>query len=121
MSVIVHPSLHTPRKKTQKTHLEEPKIFQVEGMDIPKQEVAKSSQSRFFNRKKSNRRFFHILKKQAFPFFSTGHFEKVEAIWELNGTTNETYRAKTLASPGRPQKVSMIYLLRFRRYMPLNI
>ena len=65
-------------------------------------------------------RFFQILKKQAFPFFSTGHFQEVEAIWELNGTTNETYRAKTLASPGRPQKVSMIYLLRFRKYMRPN-
>ena len=65
-------------------------------------------------------RFFQILKKRAFPFFLTGHFEKVVPKWELNGTTNETYRAKTLASPGRPQKVSMIYLLRFRRYMRPN-
>ena len=65
-------------------------------------------------------RFFQILKKRAFPFFSTGHFEEVEAIWELNETTNETYRAKKLASPGYPQKISMIYLLRFRRYMLWN-
>ena len=65
-------------------------------------------------------RFFQILKKQAFPFFSTGHFEEVAPKWDLNETTNETYRAKTLASPGRPQKVSMIYLLRFRRYMRPN-
>ena len=38
-----HPSLDTPQKKNQKTHLGDPKIYQVEGMDIPKQEVAKFS------------------------------------------------------------------------------
>ena len=65
-------------------------------------------------------RFFQTLKKRAFPFFSPGHFQEVEAIWELNETTNETYRAKTLASPGCPQKISMIYLLRFKRYMRPN-
>ena len=31
------------KKKNQKTHLGDPKIYQVEGMDIPKQEVAKFS------------------------------------------------------------------------------
>ena len=66
-------------------------------------------------------RFFQILKKQAFSFFSTGHFGEVAPNYGPNGTTNETYRAKTLASPGRPQKVSMIYLLRFRRYMHWNM
>ena len=38
-----HPSLDTPQKKNQKTHLGGPKIYQVEGMDIPKQEVGKFS------------------------------------------------------------------------------
>ena len=36
-----HPSLDTSQKKNQKTHLADPKINQVEGIDIPKQEVAK--------------------------------------------------------------------------------
>ena len=38
-----HPPPDTPQKKNQKTHLGDPKIYQVEGMDIPKQEVAKFS------------------------------------------------------------------------------
>ena len=41
--LAIHPSLDTPQKKNQKTHLGDPKIYQVEGMDIPKQEVAKFS------------------------------------------------------------------------------
>ena len=41
--IVNHPSLDTPQKKNQKTHLGDPKIYQVEGMDIPKQEVAKFS------------------------------------------------------------------------------
>ena len=65
-------------------------------------------------------RFFQNLKKRAFPFFSPGHFEQVEPIYGPNGTTNETYKSKTLASPGCPQKISMIYLLWFRRYMHRN-
>ena len=65
-------------------------------------------------------RFFHILKKRAFLFFFTGHFEEVDTIYGPNETTNETYRSKTLVSPGCPQKISMIYLLRFRRYMRPN-
>ena len=41
--VVQHPSLDTPQKKNQKTYFGDPKIYQVEGMDIPKQEVAKFS------------------------------------------------------------------------------
>ena len=63
-------------------------------------------------RKKS--KIFDNPEETSFSIFSPGHFEKVEAIWELNETSNETYRAKTLASPGYPQKISIIYLLRFR-------
>ena len=44
-----HPPPDTPQKKNQKTHLGDPKIYQVQGMDIPKQEVAKFSYGRFFN------------------------------------------------------------------------
>ena len=44
-----HPSLDTPEKKNQKTHLGDPKIYQVEGMNILKQEEAKSSYGRFFD------------------------------------------------------------------------
>ena len=42
-AVMIHPSLDTPQKKNQKTHLGDPKIYQVEGMDILKQEMAKFS------------------------------------------------------------------------------
>ena len=45
-----HPPPDTPQKKNQKTHLGDPQNYQVEGIDIPKQEVAKFSQSRFFNK-----------------------------------------------------------------------
>ena len=48
--VIQHPPPDTPQKKNQKTRLGDPQNYQVEGIDIPKQEVAKSSQSRFFNK-----------------------------------------------------------------------
>ena len=65
-------------------------------------------------------RFFQYPEETSFSIFSTGHFGKVDIIYGPNGTTNETYRAKTLASPGHSQKVSMIYLLRFRRYMRPN-
>ena len=41
--LFAHPPPDTPQKKNQKTHLGDPKIYQVEGMDIPKQEVAKFS------------------------------------------------------------------------------
>ena len=34
-----HPPPDTPQKKNQKTHLGDPKIYQVEGIDIPKQQV----------------------------------------------------------------------------------
>jgi len=44
-----HPPPDTPQRGGQKAHLRDPQINQVEGIDIPKQEVAKSSQSRFFN------------------------------------------------------------------------
>ena len=73
-------------------------------------------------RKKSNRRFqiFSNPEETSFSIFPPGHFEQVGLNWELNETTNETYRTLTSASPGRPQKVSMIYLLRFRRYMRPN-
>ena len=47
VSVRAHPSLDTPQKKKQKTHLGDSKIYQVEGMDIPKQELAKFSYGRF--------------------------------------------------------------------------
>ena len=42
-ALLAHPSLDTLQKKNQKTHLGDPKIYQVEGMEIPKQEVAKFS------------------------------------------------------------------------------
>ena len=38
--LIRHPYPDNPQKKNQKTHLGDLKIYQVEGMDIPKQEVA---------------------------------------------------------------------------------
>ena len=41
--LIRHPYPDNPQKKNQKTHLEDPKIYHVKGMDIPKQEVAKFS------------------------------------------------------------------------------
>ena len=66
-------------------------------------------------------RFFQILKKWVFPFFRLDiHFEQVGVNWGLTETMNETYRTKTLASPGCPPKISMIYLLQFRRYMRPN-
>ena len=46
----MHPPPDTPQKKNQKTHLRDPQIYQVEGIDIPKQKVAISSESRFFNK-----------------------------------------------------------------------
>ena len=49
-SIIVHPPPDTPQKKNQKTHLRDPQNYQVDGIDIPKQKVAKFSQSRFFNK-----------------------------------------------------------------------
>ena len=48
--MTTHPSLDDPQKKNQKTHLGDPQNYQVEGIDILKQEVAKFSQSRFFNK-----------------------------------------------------------------------
>ena len=42
-NLLEHPSLDTPQKKNQKTHLGDPKIYQVKGMDIQKQEVVKFS------------------------------------------------------------------------------
>ena len=48
--VVDHPPPDAPQKKNQKTHLGDPQIYQVGGIDILKQEVTKSSQSRFFNR-----------------------------------------------------------------------
>ena len=50
LPLAAHPPPDTPQKKNQKTHLKDRQIYQVEGIDIPKQEVAKSSQSRFFNK-----------------------------------------------------------------------
>ena len=50
LALFEHPPPDTPQKKNQKTHLGDPKIYQVEGMDIPKQEVAKFSYGRFFNK-----------------------------------------------------------------------
>ena len=48
--VLSHPPPDTPQKKNQKTHHGDPKIYQVESMDILKQEVAKSSYGRFFDK-----------------------------------------------------------------------
>ena len=45
---LPHPSPDNPKKKNQKTHLGDPKIYQVEGIVIPKQEVAKSSAKQIF-------------------------------------------------------------------------
>ena len=40
----------TPRGKTKEKHFGDPKIYQIESMDIPKQKVAKFFYGRFFNK-----------------------------------------------------------------------
>ena len=45
-----HPPPDTPQEKKQKTHLGDPQNYQVESIDIQIQEVAKSFQSRFFDK-----------------------------------------------------------------------
>ena len=78
----------------------------------------KTQQKQPSNRKKS--KIFDNPEETSFSIFSPGHFEKVETIWELNETTNEILGCMTVVSLGCPQKISIIYLLRFRRYMRPN-